>query len=409
MNFEKRYLRHSLLCFGALATSTLSACGGKIAGEASTADQPLTSDAGLITISGIVTDSSGNPVGGEVVITVNGSMQERVYANLYTGLYSISLKPGSYSVSASTQCLTFSPGVVNLNKQTTNATVNFIGSGNDLIANCEPASSSGGTTGSLTLSGHVTSAGHPVPGAKVTFSGSAQGFRYADETGAYSFLVNPGSYSINVSGGCNSYSPNVVNLNNLTKSQTENFVGSGNCPPAPLALCPLFDTDFQLSSYGDVCVSNITTNNCVDRFNTWEFNMENDTGFLNGTDCRFGQFAPPLFNSVTAGQTIVQLNNFILYLLGCPYVGTQIGPLSDGLVPSFLLADGYHFTTADLQALSDDLVAGIQQTLSDNGSAALTSAQLSAIQSQLAYLQTTVPGQIKSSSYTFSTCGDAGH
>ena len=159
---------------------------------------------------------------------------------------------------------------------------------------------------------------------------------------------------------------------------------------------------------GDVCVPNITTNNCPDRFDTWEFYIEDDTGFINGTDCRFGKFAPPVFTSLTAAQWGLELNNFIVYLFGCPYVGAQIGPLSDGLVPSFLLAQGVHFTTADLLAMSDDLVAGIEQTLSSNGSPALSAAQLSALQAQLAYLAANVPGQIKSPSYTFSTCGDGG-
>ncbi len=83
-------------------------------------------------------------------------------------------------------------------------------------------------------------------------------------------------------------------------------------------------------------------------------------------------------------------------------------PLSDGLVPSFLLAQGVHFTSADLLAMSDDLVAGIEQTLSSNGSPPLSAAQLSALQAQLAYVAANVPGQITSSKYTFSTCGDAG-
>ena len=400
MNSGKKRLGSSLLSLGLLVVAS----GTAILASTATAAPPPVSDAGLITISGVVTDSSGNPVGGNVVITINGTMQQRTLSNLYTGFYSVSVKPGSYSVSASTQCLTFTPSVTNLNNLTSNATVNFVGSGNDEITNCEPASSGGGTSGSLTLSGVVTSAGHPVPGALVTLNGSSQGFRYADETGAYSFLVNPGSYSLSVSGGCGSFSPGVVNINNLKTSKTENFTGSGNCPPAPLSFCSQFDADFQLASLGDVCVPNITTNNCVDRFDTWEFNIENDTGFVNGNDCRFGLFAPPLFSSLTAAQYIVELNDFILYLFGCPYVGSQIGALSDGLVPSFLLAQGVHFTTADLQALSDDLVAAIEQTLSDNGSAPLTAAQLSALQAQLAYVASNVPGQVKSSKYTFSTC-----
>jgi hypothetical protein len=410
MVFVKAHLRRSLWSCIVLALAALSACGGKIAGDPiGTTQEGVTADAGLVTISGIVTDSTGNSVGGNVIITLNGSAQKRTFSNLFTGRYSLSVKPGSYSVSASTQCLTFDPGVVNLNNLTTNATVNFVGSGNDAVTNCRPPASSGGTSGSLTLSGHVTAAGHPVPGAKLTLNGSSQGFRYADETGAYSFLVKPGSYSLGTSGGCNSYAPGVVNLNNLTTSKTLDFVGSGNCPPAPLALCSQFDTDFQVTSLGDVCLPTVTTNDCGDRFTTWQFNMLIDLAFENGTDCRFGQFAPPLFSSLDVSRYINQVNEFMVSFFGCPFVGTQIGPLTDGLVPAFLLDRGVHFTTADLQALSDDFVAAIVQTLSDNGSPPLSSAQLSAIQGQLAYLASNVPGQINSSKFTFSTCGDAGH
>jgi hypothetical protein len=392
-----------LAVFGALG---IAACGGKIDdGTGAIAQQAVTgSDAGLLTISGHVTDSSGNAVGTEVLISLTGSAQTHTFSNAATGAYSLSVKPGSYSITASTQCPTFNPGVVNLNNLTANTTVDFLGSGNDVITNCEALASVGGTSGTLTLSGHVTSAGHPVPGAKIVLSGSSQGFRYSDESGAYSFMVNPGSYSLNTSGACNSFAPSVVNLNNLKTSKTEEFLGSGNCPPAPLSLCPLFDTDFQLASLGDVCAANITTNSCADRLFTWQFNMLIDLPAFNGTDCRFGKFGPPLLSSLDVSQTIGQLSNFILYFMGCPYVGTQIGPLVDGLVPQVLLSRGVHFTTADLQALSDDYVAAIKQTLSDNGSPPLTSAQLSAIQAQLAFLASKVPGTVNSSTLTFSTC-----
>lgn len=58
-------------------------------------------------------------------------------------------------------------------------------------------------------------------------------YRTTDETGAYSFAVNPGSYSVNASGTCAAFSPSVSNLNNLKANVTANFTGT-SCPPAPL-------------------------------------------------------------------------------------------------------------------------------------------------------------------------------
>jgi hypothetical protein len=393
---------------GTALLAPLAACSGApTAGEAvGKSAQALSSDAGLVTISGYVTDSSGNSVGVAVQMSLTGSSQVVAYANMYTGFYSFQVQPGSYSLGASGGCLTFAPSVVNLNNLTANTTVNFIGSGNDAITNCEPASSSGATSGSLTLSGVVTSGGHPVPGAEVTLNGSTQGFRYADETGAYSFAVNPGSYSINVSFACKSYSPGVVNLNNVTKSETVNFVGSGNCPPAPVSLCLALDSDFQLRSLGDVCSATITTNTCTDRFLVWDSNIVNNLGFLNGTDCRFGNLPNAFTSDLQIFDYLGALTNFTLESLGCPYVGTLIGPLTDALVPANLAPEGIHLTSADLTALSSDFIAAIQLSLSQNGSPALTSAQLAPLQTELSYLQANVPGTVQSSKYTYSTCGN---
>ncbi|HXX68655.1 MAG TPA: carboxypeptidase regulatory-like domain-containing protein [Polyangiaceae bacterium] len=362
--------------------------------------------AGTITISGFVTDSSGNPIEPPVSIAINGSAQKETLSDPSTGAYSFTVAPGSYSISASMECLAFDPNVVNLNNITTNQTVDFIGSGNNLILNCEPPSSSGGTSGSLTIHGTVTSAGNPVAGAKVSLNGSSQGFRYADETGSYSFLVNPGSYSVGVSEGCNSYSPSVDNLNNLKTSQTVNFTGSGNCPPAPLQLCPTLDSDFDLAALGDVCQADITTNTCADRLGVWDFAIEFSDSAVIGTDCRFGQLQN-IFTFNEINDYIVQVELFIVYLMGCPYVGTQIGPLTDGLVPADLLAAGFKFTTADVAALTQDFLSATEGTLSANGTP-LTSAQITALTTQLTYLGANVPNLVNSSSLSYSTCGDGG-
>ncbi len=84
--------------------------------------------------------------------------------------------------------------------------------------------------GNLTISGRITtSSGAAVAGATVTLSGSAQGTRTTDANGAYSFagLAN-GSYSLRPQKTNCTLSPDVVNLNNLTSSRTQNFTGSGS-------------------------------------------------------------------------------------------------------------------------------------------------------------------------------------
>lgn len=360
-----------------------------------------------ITISGTVTDSSGNPIEPPVTVSINGSAQHETMSDPATGAYSFTVAPGSYSLSASTECLAFDPDVVNLNNLTNSTTVNFIGSGDNFVTNCEPPSSSGATSGAFTISGVVTSSGHPVAGAKVELNGSTQGFRYSDETGAYSFSVNRGSYSVGVSEACESYTPSNVNLNNLAGSTTADFTGSGNCPPAPLDLCPTLDADFDLASLGDVCVADITTNSCIDRLDVWDSSILFSFLELTSADCRFGQWTG-LFTPTTINEFITEVEFFVVYLAGCPYVGTQVGPLEDGLVPQPLVAQGLKFTTADVQALSEDFLTATEQTLSGNGTP-LTSAQISALQAQLAYVQANVPNVVASSTLNFSTCAaDAG-
>jgi hypothetical protein len=169
--------------------------------------------------------ATGSPLAG-VVISLNGSAQASATTGA-NGAYAFNgLVAGSYSVQPSLAGCSFAPSVVNLNGLTASTTVNFAGSGTSCGG---AASNSGATTGSLTISGLVTdSAGNPVPGARILLNGSAQGVRTTQASGAYSFQVNPGSYSLNPSGPC-SFTPDVVNLNNLTASRKQNFVRSG-CP-----------------------------------------------------------------------------------------------------------------------------------------------------------------------------------
>lgn len=378
-----------------------SACGGIVGDPTGNTSQAI----GSLTISGVVTDSSGFAVG-DVKITLNGSAQATTFTNFSQGAYSFSVNPGSYSLSASGGCTSFEPSIVNLNNITANTKVNFLGSGDNIIINCQATNTSGGTSGSLTVSGHVTSGGSPVAGVKVAFSGSSQGFRFTDTTGAYSFFANPGSYALNPSGACNSFTPGVANLNNIATNKTQDFQGSGHCPPAPLTFCPMLNTEFTGQSGGAACAT-VTTTNCPDAVGTWGTTILSDFAIAITNDCRFGQWSNGLLTQDDVSIYLADLTNFTLYFMGCPFIGTNAGPLSYALIPRKL--QSRVFTTADLNALSATYAAAIAQALSDNGSPPLTASQSSAVNATLAFLQTTVPGTVNSPNFTFSTCPDAGH
>jgi hypothetical protein len=80
----------------------------------------------------------------------------------------------------------------------------------------------------ITISGKVTSGSAGVAGVPVRLNGQSQATSITSSTGSYSFTINPGSYSVRPEKtGC-SFSPDVVNLNNLTKSVTQNFTASGS-------------------------------------------------------------------------------------------------------------------------------------------------------------------------------------
>jgi hypothetical protein len=301
-------------------------------------------------------------------------------------------------------CLAFSPSVINLNNITSNQTATFIGSGNDPITNCYPAPNTGATSGSLTISGKVTSGGLPVAGVKVGLTGSTQATRISDETGAYTFSVNPGSYSLNLSQACASFAPSAVNFNNITKSQTENFVGS-KCSPAPLEYCPTFDTLFGITEPSS-CAT-VTTFDCAaGRFSTWVSDIENDYINENYVDCRFGQWnnAPiaNLFTDTVLIQWSEQVNLFVAQLFGCEVANVMPGPLAFPLIPQALAS--LPFTTADLAALSQEFVVGINQALVANGSPVLTAAQTTAVNAQLAYAASTFTAAKNSPNLTYSTC-----
>jgi hypothetical protein len=393
------------------------ACGGTAG-----IDDPTASSAqaiSTITISGNVVDATGFGVFG-VTVTLAGSQDHAVITD-QNGAFSFSVPPGSYSVAASVtpgllppgfvNCPAFSPQVINLNNLTSSATgLQILGSGQNPVTDCFPAPNQGATSGSLAISGKVTSAGAPVPGVKVTLSGSTQGTRVTDETGAYAFAVNPGSYSLTLSQACTSFSPQVVNLNNLRTNQVENFSGTG-CPPAPLSFCPVFDAADGLTE--PASCTTVTSGDCTfDRLLNWGFDIPNDYLNVNDSDCRFGQFNnPPIigqFNFTTVTEWLQSTEEFALQLLGCPIANITTGPLSFlQLLPPFLPAN--QFTTADFAAIQQDFVQALNQALTDRGAPPLTAGQTSAINAQIAFAASRVQGVKNSPSLSFSTCAaDAG-
>ncbi len=120
------------------------------------------------------------------------------------------------------------------------------------------------------------------------------------------------------------------------------------------------------------------------------------------SDCRFGAWSTGLLTGTDVTNYLNELTVFTLYFFGCPATGTVTAPLADGLIPPAL--QGHSFTTADLAALSQDYLAAIEQSLADNGSPALTTAQVTAINAQLAAVAARVPNVTSSNSLTFSTC-----
>jgi hypothetical protein len=180
-----------------------------------------------------------------------------------------------------------------------------------------------------------------------------------------------------------------------------NHVGwDASCHPAPLALCPLFDTDTGIAANEDVCAT-VTTPACPDRVDTWDDLMVIDFAIALTSDCRFGKWAPPLLTDTDVVNYLNDLLAFTLQFFGCPIEGTT-GKLTFGLVPSALL--GHRFTSADLDALADTYSAAVGQALSDLGAPPLTADQASLINAKLTRLSHHVPNTVHSSAFTFSTC-----
>jgi hypothetical protein len=84
--------------------------------------------------------------------------------------------------------------------------------------------------GTLTIGGHVRSvSGQPLVGMDVRLAGSTVADSVTDANGSYQFPgLKAGSYSVKPTVANCQFSPDVVNLNNLKTSKTQDFVGSGS-------------------------------------------------------------------------------------------------------------------------------------------------------------------------------------
>jgi hypothetical protein len=178
---------------------------------------------GSITISGQVFDANGLFLSG-VTVTLAGSADATQTSDA-NGKYAFSgLSNGSYSVRPTLNGCSFMPDVVNLNNLTASITENLNGSGTSCGGS--PTVNAGAMTGAFAISGHLRDgSGDAILGGKVTLSGGAQGIRFSDFTGAYSFNINSGSYSLTVSSAC-SFNPSNANLNNVTANKTQDFTAS---------------------------------------------------------------------------------------------------------------------------------------------------------------------------------------
>jgi hypothetical protein len=177
------------------------------------------------------------------------------------------------------------------------------------------------------------------------------------------------------------------------------------CHPKPLDLCPLFDNEVIGEDGGASC-ARVTAPTCPDRVDTWDGEIVFDFASAVTSDCRFGEWAPPLLNDTDVINYLNDLSAFTLQFMGCPTEGTDT-PLTFALIPSSLA--GHPFTTADLEALAEAYTAAVSQSLADFGAAPLPAGELNEIHAKLLRLALHVPHTALSGHFTFSTCApDAG-
>lgn len=194
-------------------------------------------------------------------------------------------------------------------------------------------------------------------------------------------------------------------VGNGSRPEFDNGVG---CRPEPLDLCPLFDEEFIGVDGGASC-AHVTTSSCPDRVDTWGTSFVIAFAESVSTDCRFAQWGAALADvndggSANLAQYLNDLLAFTLKFFGCPVEPTPTprDPFSYGLIPFVL--EGDRFTTADLDALSDEYLAGVQQALAASGAAPLTDEQVFLVQAKLRRLARRVPKTVVSRDFNFSSC-----
>jgi hypothetical protein len=88
----------------------------------------------------------------------------------------------------------------------------------------------GAVVTNVSIVGRIGLAGlQATPGITVRLNGSLQRTVVTDSNGAYRFDVPPGSYSVSASKAGASFTPSVVNLNNLNASVIQDFTCAGSC------------------------------------------------------------------------------------------------------------------------------------------------------------------------------------
>ena len=104
--------------------------------------------------------------------------------------------------------------------------------GDGSFLQCAPLATDphGALAGPLQIAGRLTDAtGAPVVGGRITLAGAGRASRVSDFSGRYRFRVQPGSYTLAVSGDC-SFSPGAAQVQVLNGDAQQDFaVAGGDC------------------------------------------------------------------------------------------------------------------------------------------------------------------------------------
>lgn len=165
-------------------------------------------------ISGHVFEGGSAPVSGAEVVLNDGTSISSVITDT-DGSYEFShLREGrSFTVTAFKPHFTMTPASQSFSNLNNNQTLDFVAT----------------TTNApfFTISGQVTDNGAGLAGVTVTLAGSQSGLRTTDSNGNYSFEVaGGGNYSVTPSLFPFSFSPLSPTFNNLSASQTANFIAT---------------------------------------------------------------------------------------------------------------------------------------------------------------------------------------